>query len=51
MSKVPTTLSEVTIPKGTKMDVSQVGSNPFGTGSGSPQYEIRIPDGEELKDT
>ena len=51
MSKVLTTLSEVTIPEGTRMNVGQVGPNKFGTGSGSPQYEIRMPKKKKLPDT
>ena len=49
--ETPTTLSKVTIPEGTRMDVSQVGPNPFGTGSGSIQYKVQMPDGEKLPDT
>ena len=51
MPKVPTTLSEVTIPKGTKMNVGQVGPNAFGNSAGSIQYEVIMPKGKKLPDT
>ena len=51
MSKVPTTLSRATIPKGTKMHIGQVRLSTLGVIFNSVQYEIIIPNGSNLPET